>query len=285
MTEPPIGGDYAGRRFSLLTQHGKESVISPLFCASLGINVELALGFDTDTLGTFTQDVARPGSQLDAARKKAQKGMEILGASYGIASEGSFGTDPFGLVPWDVEFVILIDRDRDIEIVGTAHGPGWHVHDHVSTQEALGAFAERARFPEHGLVVRGDGPDDPRIWKGLRDRAELGAAFTEALALSKTGKVFVQSDLRAHMNPTRMALIGQATQDLIRRMKSLCPRCQSPGFWVVERITGLPCRDCDSPTNETRAERWACVVADHAEVRDLKTSRAADPQWCNACNP
>jgi len=113
----------------------------------------------------------------------------------------------------------------------------------------------------------------------------LGVAFAEALEQSKTGKVFVESDLRAHMNPTRMVLIGQATQDLIRRMKSLCPRCQSPGFWVVERILGRPCRDCGSPTNEARAERWACVVGDHAEVRDLETSRFADPQWCNACNP
>jgi len=285
MSTPPIGGDYAGRRISLLTQHGKENVIGPLFRVSLGVDVELALGFDTDTLGTFTRDVARPGSQLDAARDKAQKGMEILGASYGIASEGSFGPDPFGLVPWDVEFVILIDSVRGIELVGRAQGPAWHRHDHVFTQAALEAFAERAGFPEHGLVVRADGPDALPIWKGLKDRAALGAAFAEALALSKTGKVFVQSDLRAHMNPTRMELIGQATQDLIRRMKSLCPRCQSPGFWVVERIAGLPCRDCDSPTNEARAERWACVVADHAEIRDLETARVADPQWCNACNP
>jgi len=97
--------------------------------------------------------------------------MEILGASYGIASEGSFGPDPFGLFPWDVEFVILIDRVRGIELVGRAQGPGRHLHDLVSTQEALEAFAERAGFPEHGLVVRADGPDDSPIWKGLKGTA------------------------------------------------------------------------------------------------------------------
>jgi len=277
--------DYAGRRFSLLTQHGKERVIGPLFRESLGVEVELALGFDTDTLGTFTREVARPGSQLDAARKKAQQGMEILGTSYGIASEGSFGPDPFGLFPWDVELVMLIDRTRGIEVVGVARGPGRHLHDHIATPEALEAFAERAGFPEHGLVVRADGPDDPHLWKGLEDRATLGTAFAEALARSKTGKVFVESELRAHLNPTRMALIGQATQDLIHRMTSMCPRCQAPGFWVVERIAGRPCRDCDAPTNEARAERWACVAGDHAEVRDLETARLADPRWCNECNP
>ena len=285
MSALPTGGDYAGRRFSLLTQHGKESVIGPLFRESLDVEVELAVGFNTDTLGTFTRDVARPGSQLDAARKKACKGMEILGGSYGLASEGAFGPDPFGLIPWDVELVILIDSARGIELVGVAQGPGRHLHEHVSTQEALEAFAERAGFPEHGLVVRADGADDPCIRKGLKDCAALGAAFAEALAQSRTSTVFVESDLRAHMNPTRMALIGQATQDLIQRMKSLCPHCQSPGFWVVERIAGLPCRDCDSPTNEAYAERWACVAGDHAEVRDLDLSRPADPKWCNACNP
>lgn len=285
MSAPRSGDDYAGRRFSLLTQHGKERVVVPLFRESFGVDVELAGGFDTDTLGTFTRDVARPGSQLDAARKKAQKGMEILGVPYGIASEGSFGPDPFGLFPWNVELVILVDYARGIEIVGRAQGPGQHQHDHVLTHEGLAAFAEQAGFPEHGLVVRADGPDDPRIWKGLKDRATLEGAFAEALGQSKTGKVFVESDLRAHMNPTRMALIRQATEDLIRRMKSGCPRCHSPGFWVVERIAGLPCRDCGSPTNDARAERWACVADDHAEVRDLDTARFADPCRCNECNP
>jgi len=280
-----IGGDYSGSRFSLLTQHGKESVIGPLFRESLGVEVELASGFDTDTLGTFTRDIARPGSQLDAARKKAHKGMEILGASQGLASEGACGPDPFGLVPWDVELVILIDSARGLELIGRAQGPGHHLHGQVSTIAALEAFADKAGFPEHGLVVRPESLDDPRIWKGLQDGAKLETAFAEALAQSTTGKVFVESDLRAHMNPTRMALIGQATQDLIRRMKSLCPRCRSPGFWGVERIAGLPCRDCDSPTNVARAERWACVAGDHEEVRDLDTARSADPQWCNACNP
>jgi len=281
--QPPSA--YEGATFSLLTQHGKERVIGPLFRDSLGVEVGLAEGFDTDSLGTFTRDIARSGSQVDAARTKARKGIEILATSYGLASEGALGPGPFGLVPWDVELVILIDSARDLEIVGRAQGPAHHLHDHVSTQEALATFAERAGFPEHGLVVRAEGPDDPRIWKGLNDLAALAAAFAEALAQSKTGTVFVENDLRAHMNPTRMALIGQATQDLILRMKSLCPRCQTPGFWVVERIAGLPCADCDSPTNKARAGRWACVTGDHEEVRELDTTRFADPQWCNWCNP
>ena len=276
---------YEGLKFALLTQHGKERVIGTLFRESLGVEVELALGFDTDLLGTFTGEIARPGGQIDAARKKARKGMEILGSSYGLASEGAFGPDPFGLTPWNVELVILLDGARGLEIVGHAQGPGQHLHDAVSTPQALEAFAKRAGFPEHGLVVRAEGTDEPCLWKGLRDRAALAEAFEQTFAQSKTGTVCVESDLRAHMNPTRMALIGQATQDLIRRMKSLCPRCQSPGFGVIERIAGLACHDCGSPTNEAPAERWACVAGDHAEVRNLNTERFADPRWCNACNP
>jgi len=276
---------YEGATFALLTQHGKERVIAPILGEALRVGVELAVGFDTDTLGTFTRDIARPGSQLDAARRKAQKGMELRSAPYGLASEGAIGSHPFGLVSWDVEIVILIDSIRGLEIVGGAQGPARHLHEYVSTPEALETFAERADFPTHGLVVRADGPDDSRIWKGLDDRAALHTAFAEALEQSHTGKVFIESDLRAHRNPTRMALIGQATNDLVQRIQSLCPRCFSPGFWIVERITGLPCRECGSPTNEARGERWACVTGDHEELRNVETERVGEPRWCNACNP
>jgi len=58
---------YRGKRFSLLTQHGKEQIMAPLFAESFGAELELATGFDTDSLGTFTRDIARHGDQLEAA--------------------------------------------------------------------------------------------------------------------------------------------------------------------------------------------------------------------------
>lgn len=61
---------YQGQRLSLLTQHGKEQVIKPVLDQWCGSEVVHTQAFDTDTLGTFTRDVERSGTQLDAARKK-----------------------------------------------------------------------------------------------------------------------------------------------------------------------------------------------------------------------
>jgi len=114
---------YRGRRIGLLTQHGKERVISPELDRALGCRVERVGGYDTDLLGTFTRDVPRAGTQLEAARKKARIGMERSGLPLGLASEGSFGRirSP-GMIPWNVELVILIDDEQVLEIIGVAQG-------------------------------------------------------------------------------------------------------------------------------------------------------------------
>lgn len=276
---------YRDRRISLLTQHGKERVMAPLFADLLGAQLELATGLDTDTFGTFTRDVARQGNQLEAARKKALAGMELLGVDCGVASEGSFGAGVLGIFPTNLELVILVDSKEDFEVVGRAEGPPHHLHQQIASYDALEEFARSASFPEHGLVLRPDNDRDPRIRKGIRDWPALRAAFDEVCSDSTTSTVFVESDLRAHMNPTRMGVIRRATENLIERMRSECPRCASPGFWAVERIPGLPCRDCGAPTDETRAVRWACIRGDHFETRSVLNDGFAEPFRCPQCNP
>ena len=79
---------YTGQRIVFLTQHGKEKVVTPIFTKALGCRVERVSGFDTDELGTFTREIPRYGSQFEAARRKARIGMQLSGASLGLASEG-----------------------------------------------------------------------------------------------------------------------------------------------------------------------------------------------------
>jgi len=79
---------YPGRRAALLSQHGKERVIAPEIEPALGCLAERVRGYDTDRLGRFTRSIPRPGTQLDAARKKADIGMELAGLPLGLASEG-----------------------------------------------------------------------------------------------------------------------------------------------------------------------------------------------------
>lgn len=60
----------------LATMHAKERVIGPILRDELGLIVGLAMGVNTDQFGTFSREVERTGSQLDAARAKIAAGFE-----------------------------------------------------------------------------------------------------------------------------------------------------------------------------------------------------------------
>ena len=92
------------RRVAFLTQHGTQNLVRDPLESALGCTLIHTDAYDTDQLGTYTREIARPGSQLDAARRKAQIGMALTGAPVGIASEGAFGSDPYGAyMPWNTE--------------------------------------------------------------------------------------------------------------------------------------------------------------------------------------
>ena len=283
---PTPSSVYADRPVGLLTQHGKEGVIAQVLDTALGCRVERVTGYDTDLLGTFTREIPRAGMQLEAARKKARIGMELSGLSLGLASEGSFGPDLMvGMFPWNVELVILLDDERGLEVVGAAQGKANFSHLLTADLTAAEAFAKQAGFPAHHLVVRPESEDDPRIRKGIAAWAELKAVFAWALAESVNGRVFVETDVRAHANPTRMDNIRLAAEDLVKKLRSLCPACSTPGFWIIERVDGLPCVDCDAPTRETQAEILGCLTCAHRETRERADRGYADPGRCDYCNP
>jgi hypothetical protein len=81
---------YHHQRVSFLTQHGKETLVTPILEPALGCSIIHTDGYDTDLLGTFSRDIPREGRQLDTARRKARIGMTLAGSTIGIASEGSF---------------------------------------------------------------------------------------------------------------------------------------------------------------------------------------------------
>lgn len=278
--------DYFGRKVALLTQHGKERVIAPILEPGLGCVIEHVTSFDTDKFGTFTRETPRPGSQLDAARRKARKGMELAGLSLGLASEGSFGPDPMtGMFQWNVELLVWIDDDLGTEIVGMAQGAARSGEIQSSDWQEIAAFAERAGFPQHWLVLRPDGQDGPRIHKGIADWARLRTCFDEEITVSSSRQVYVELDLRAFANPSRMRHIERATGDLLQRIQSRCPTCHSPGFWITERQPGLPCSACSLPTSSYRSEVWACQRCQHRRVEERTDRSKADPAHCAYCNP
>lgn len=277
---------YAGQRIALLTQHGKERVIAPVLDPVLHCRIERIDGYDTDQLGTFTRDIPRVGTQIETARKKARIGMELSGLPLGLASEGAFGPDPMtGVFPWNVECLVLIDDINDLEIVGIAQGATQQGHLLASNWAATEAFARKMDFPTQHLVVRPDDINSPRFRKGIACWQELEKAFQWAVAESVTNQVFLEVDLRACCNPPRMAMIRQAAEDLLARLQCNCPACGIPGFALIERTPGLPCKECDAPTHEYRAEVFGCLKCGHRLTKKRIEPEFADPGRCPLCNP
>jgi hypothetical protein len=277
---------YAGQRLVLLTRHGKHAQIAPVLDVALGCHTELVDSFDTDQLGTFTREIPRAGSQIEAARHKARLAIELGACACGLGSEGAFFADPVsGMIPWNREVVVLVDSANGIEVTGSAQGPAWSAHRHVDKVNDLLAFAERAGFPAEKLVLRPDGCTDAGLRKGIGDREALENAFRWAISQSPKGRVLVEADLRAHCSPRRQQRIREAAEDLARRLLSPCPACAAPGFALCERRPGLPCSWCGEPTGLTVADVLGCVRCDYREQRDVDAQSRADPAHCAICNP
>ena len=274
------------RRVAFLTQHGKQDLVRSPLESALGCELVHTDAYDTDQLGTYTREIARPGSQFDAARRKAQIGMALTGAPIGLASEGAFGSDPFGgFMPWNTELLLWVDSARNLEVTGFAHGPAQSLHRTITSLDELMRFAEDAKFPEHHLVMRPDHEDHLDIVKNIHDEQTLREVFARLQTQSTSGMVFIENDLRAFCNPTRQDIIRKACDDLIRKLQSLCPQCHTPGFWVQKRIAGLPCRACGQKTRLPIGEVWQCGHCHHEEQREVQSERWADPSRCDFCNP
>jgi hypothetical protein len=285
-----LAGPYAGRRAALATMHGKEIAIAPALRDRLGLAVEVAPGIDTDALGTFTGEVPRAGTMRDAAIAKARLGMAAAGLAIGIASEGSYGPHPqLPFVAGGIELMVLVDADRGIVIAEHLIDDA-PVFDHAVTRDlaAIENFLRRVRFPDHALVARAnasDGDNTP-VHKGLRSTAALVGAIAECAAKSRDGETFLQTDMRAHMNPTRMSTLVRLAARLADRVTSSCPACGCPGYGQIDVETGLPCEWCGTPSIMVRYFVFGCVGCTHRERRPRTDGRAhADPDRCPECNP
>ena len=284
------GRPYRGDRAVLTTMHNKEQVIAPIVNDGLGLVVSLAKGVDTDRFGSFSRDIERTGSQLDAARAKIAEGFKNDPlARVALASEGSFGPHPY--IPFLAigrEIVMLTDRDTGLELIGHDASPATnYAHTIVSGKDAAVAFAQTVQFADHGLIVIGSDGDKPApdrlLIKNVTDLCVLKSAVGEAIDLC--GSAYIETDMRAHRNPTRMAAIARATQDLVRRYLSRCPACAWPGFDVTKRIAGLPCAWCGRPTRQIQTEMLTCARCTHRVERAATNDATADPGVCDTCNP
>jgi hypothetical protein len=274
----------------LATMHHKEKVIAPILQVALGIKVIVPEDFNTDAFGTFTRDIKRPGTQIAAAKLKAEKAIEITGKTLAIASEGSFAPHPsFPYIYANREVIVFLDKENDLEIIGEVFSTETNFnHQVVNNLQEAEEFALKVGFPEHGLVIRFEKNDqiNSEIIKGITTGEKLRESVNLALSNSTNGNLYIETDMRALYNPQRMKNIEKATQDLLNKINSCCPNCSTPGFTITETIKGLPCASCHQPTALISAVIYQCQKCNFMKQQLFPDGISfADPGLCNYCNP
>jgi hypothetical protein len=282
--------EYREQRASLATMHGKEIAIAMPMATVAQMTITVPTSIDTDRFGTFTGDIRRPGNMLETAIAKARCGMALMKCQIGIASEGSYGPHPaMPMLAVGQELMVLVDDRHGIVMTESLQDDA-PTYDHiiVGAGEDLSRFLIGIGFPSQALIVRPhqDAPDATRWHRGIRTISDLTAALKNSLEASCEGRAFVQTDMRASCNPRRMAMIARLARRLATRLANRCPACAAPGFGLIGREAGLPCRDCGMPTDLVRAEIYGCTVCGLRQPQPRSDGiRAAPASSCLNCNP
>lgn len=279
---------YQDKICVLATLHEKEKAIAPAFSDLLGMEV-IKAEIDTDVLGTFTGEIERKGTPLECAREKCKLAVKESKFGIGLSSEGSFGPHPY--IPFltcNHEILYFMDLERGFEIHQSILSTKTnHCAEAFSDPGQLKAFCDRALFPSHGLIVRPNTwSKNKLIYKGIKTYDQLEEAFFKCCRLSEDGKALVETDMRAHMNPTRMAVIKELADSLAMRLATPCPECHNPGWGLVETKKGLKCEICGLKTDLVEFEILGCPKCLHQEIQPRKDGLTqADPRYCEGCNP
>jgi len=278
---------FAGRQAVLATMHKKESVIAPLLARTLGITLTVPERFDTDRFGTFTREIPRLSDQRTTAIAKATAALNATGADLALASEGSFSAHPtLPFLPSNLELIVLLDRRHNLEIVGHYRTSSVQARGQsVTTPEEATAVAEAWGFPDQGIIVRRTEHDTRTLYKDMSTSSELAAISRKLLRGLFTRSIHLETDMRAHRCPARRESITQATLHLIEQCQHHCPRCDTPGFVVTDVVRGLPCHQCQLPTDRPRELVRTCQHCAYHTVTPPEGPAAADPSACAHCNP
>jgi hypothetical protein len=277
---------FEGRNLLIVTKHEKEKVIAPILEKELGVRCFLTNNFDTDELGTFSGEIERKGDPVSTVREKCLRAMQQVNCDLAVASEGSFGPHPtIFFAPADDEFLLFLDKRNDLEIIVRELSLETNfAGSEIGTEIELNEFAENALFPSHALIVRKSQKDFSTIIKGITNSTVLKAAFDELI--TEYGTAFVETDMRAMYNPTRMKVIEKAAIKLAQKIKSLCPNCKTPGFGITKVSDGLPCEVCCFPTRSTLSYISTCKKCNHTKEERYPNGKTTEkPMYCDYCNP
>jgi hypothetical protein len=277
---------FSARRLLIVTKHKKEEVIAPLLEEALGVTCFLAKDFDTDSLGTFSGEIARKDDALTTLRKKCLEGMKSEGFDLALATEGSFGNHPtVFFAPANDELIMLVDQKHKLEIIERVLSMETNFDSsEIRTKEELKTFLDKVQFPSHGVILKDAAENWTKIYKGITDYDSAEKIYDDIIAA--TNSCFIETDMRAMFNPTRNKIIKEVSLKLINKLRSVCPECLYPGFGVVESEAGLLCNSCSMPTRSISAYIYKCQHCNYkSKVLYPNGKETEDPMYCDFCNP
>ncbi|MFZ9973091.1 MAG: DUF6671 family protein [Vulcanococcus sp.] len=278
---------YAKARIALATRHGKEQALERPLRWGLGAELQIC-NVDTDQLGTFSGEIERREDALSTCRTKAQMGLAATGLALGLASEASFGPHPaMPMLAVGQELLLFLDQERDLCVV--EQRLEWRTNYSQTVLEpdqSVEAWLAQVRFPSHAVIARPVTVQAGELFKGIHTAAALMEAIARCRAADPDGRVWLETDMRAHCNPTRMRSIRRLGVALVRRLRTPCPDCGSPGWGLLDTQPGLPCADCGTATQLSLAEIWGCQQCGARRAQPRRDGRlTADPGQCPWCNP
>ncbi|MBA2612815.1 MAG: hypothetical protein H0U95_12640 [Bacteroidetes bacterium] len=277
---------FNGRRLIIATKHQKEKVIAPLLEIELGVKCFVSPDIDRDIFGTFTGEIERLNDPIETARQKCLKAIELSGCDMAVSSEGSFGSHPtLFFVNADSEIIMLVDKKNNLEFISREISTQTNFNGtEIRSYKELYEFAKSIQFPSHGLILRKSKENKEDIFKGITTAAKLKEAYYTLM--DKFGETYVETDMRAMYNPTRMKVIEKATKKLIEKLKSQCPKCKMPGFSITGGKAGLLCENCGAPTRSTLLHVLNCQSCDFSSEKLYPNGKKfEDPMYCDICNP
>ncbi|MEJ2792041.1 DUF6671 family protein [Iodobacter sp. LRB] len=250
----------------------------------LGVRLWSPPDLDTDQFGTFSGDVARPGTPVEMLHAKIALCRSVLPNPIMVASEGSYAQHPlFRCVALAHEWMIWDDAANGFQLI--EHKAAITPHYYAAMLEnvaELELLLQRCGWPKLAVTVH---PADLNLpsYKGLQTGADIQAAI-ETLQAAGAKKIQIATDMRANLHPYRQRTIRHLAAKLARRVRTACPQCHQFGFGQRHTESGLECADCRTPSNQLKAICRRCEFCDYRKYT-WRAAGQADPFYCPYCNP
>lgn len=211
--ELALNSPYAGKVVILHSNEAKSVAIGPPLWERLRMST-LEYVWNWGEATSSIHETCREEDVVSRARQKCDVVIERLGdkVEFVIATEGAILFD--SRVPFPrrhLEVIYFIDRPHGFHLhMSRSSTLTNYARGEVRSLEDLFAFAKQAKFPSHSLLIGPNCCSCAREYPVQVNRYDdLVEAFTSSMSLSPDRSVWVETDMRAWANPSRMRIIRE----------------------------------------------------------------------------